>query len=519
MQTIDTVAILDFGSQYTQLIARRLRELGVYTQILAPDTPGAQLLSGNFKGIILSGGPHSVSPSALSCDPELLQSELPILGICYGMQLMNTLQQGTVKPWKQGEYGKQMISLKMPSALFEGLGPRQNVWMSHGDSVETLASCYRTVALSQSGHIAAICHQTKPHYGVQFHPEVSHTENGKELLDNFVRICRCAKNWSIDNFIERATNEIRAKVGGGKVVSLVSGGVDSTAATFLCFAALGADKVYPLHIDTGLMRQGESREVCSLLKEHGMHHLKHVDASGEFLHKLKGVVDPEMKRKIIGEHFIQILEREMQKLDLLPGTTYFCQGTLYTDLIESGKGCGKHAKVIKSHHNVNPPIVQKKREQGLIIEPNATIFKDEVRQVCAALGIPRKLTLRHPFPGPGLAIRIIGEVTPERVKTLQQADRIMIEEIEKGGYYDKVWQAFAVLLPIATVGVMGDNRTYGSVIALRAIDSVDGMTADVSPLPLELLGKISTRITNEVPHINRVVYDITSKPPATIEWE
>lgn len=519
MQPIDTIIILDFGSQYTQLIARRVRELGVYTEILPPETPMDAIMERSPKGVILSGGPGSTHLDTLSCDPKIVSASIPVLGICYGMQLLNTLHKGTVSPSHAGEYGKQQISLHSSEGLFKGLSANQRAWMSHGDSIHQLAEGFAVTAESDGGHVAAIQHRTQPIYGVQFHPEVTHTEHGREMLGNFLEICQCSRNWSLSQYMTSMKEEIRKQVGNGKVISLVSGGVDSTAATFLCFDALGADKVIPLHIDTGLMRAGESEEVCKLLKEHGMHNLEFVDASQEFLDALKGVTDPEKKRTIIGDLFIHILDREFAKLENADERTYLCQGTLYTDLIESGKGVGKHADVIKSHHNVNPPVVQRKREQGLIVEPNSKIFKDEVRKLCEEMGVPHHLAWRHPFPGPGLAIRILGEVTEDRLKALRRADQIYLEEITKAGLYDEIWQAFACLLPVSTVGVMGDKRTVGQVVALRAVNSVDGMTADFSPLPMDLLSKISTRIINEVPAVNRVVYDITSKPPGTIEWE
>ena len=516
MQRVDKIAILDFGSQYTQLIARRIREMQVYTEIFSPTISFDELMKDPPKGIILSGGPDSATENQIPFDPRIFDHSIPLLGICYGMHLMNVSHDGTVVPLQKREYGKQNISISSKEVLFKGLEQQEVVWMSHGDSIEKLAPCYTPVAKSKDGFIAAFQHKQHPHFGVQFHPEVTHTQNGKQILQNFLDLCMCEKSWTIENTIEIIKREIRQKVGDGRVVSLVSGGVDSTAATVLCFEALGDEKVYPLHIDTGLMREGESQQVIDILKQHGMHRIVFVDASQEFLQALQGVNDPETKRKIIGELFIKILEREIAKHD---GKTFFCQGTLYTDLIESGKGCGQHAAVIKSHHNVNPPIVEKKRKEGLIIEPNALIFKDEVRRVCEALNIPKELTWRHPFPGPGLAIRIMGEVTPERLHTLRQADKIYLEEIVNAELYDKIWQAFAVLIPITTVGVMGDKRTEGHVIALRAVTSEDGMTADFYTMPHDVLSRISTRIINEVAAINRVVYDVTSKPPGTIEWE
>lgn len=519
MEKLEKILILDFGSQYTQLIARRIREMGIFSEIISPETPFEKIMKEPPKGIILSGGPGSTQNSSLKCDPMLMNINIPLLGICYGMQLMNVLNQGSVVSKEQGEYGKQVISIGSASPLFCNVDAEETVWMSHGDSIQNLASCYKVIAESKDGLTAGIEHQTLPHYGVQFHPEVTHTEKGSTILKNFINLCKCKQNWSINSYIDEVKSEIQKKVGNGRVVSLVSGGVDSTAATFLCYEALGPEKVYPLHIDCGLMREGESAEVKELLEKHGMKNLILIDATKEFLKALQGVSDPEKKRTIIGELFIQFLEKEIEKLDHFQGKTFLCQGTLYTDLIESGKGCGKNADVIKTHHNVNPPLVEKKREQGLIVEPNSRIFKDEVRKVCEALKIPSDLIWRHPFPGPGLAIRILGEITNERLQTLRKADKIYIDEIRKSGLYNEIWQAFAVLLPVSTVGVMGDKRTTGNVIALRAVSSVDGMTADFSHIPMDLLGKVATRIINEVPRINRVVYDITSKPPGTIEWE
>ena len=515
----EKIIILDFGSQYTNLIARRIREMNVLSEIRSPSTSLQAIMRECPKGIILSGGPGSVHDGQIPFDRLILETSIPILGICYGMQLLNALNHGTVKSLGRGEYGKQKISLKGECKLFQGCTNQEIVWMSHGDSIEKLAPCFTSVASSHDGIVAAIQHTRLPHFGVQFHPEVTHTEMGKQIIDNFLNVCGCNRTWTMNNYMQSVQEEIKQQVGNGRVVSLVSGGVDSTAATFLCYAALGSERVFPLHIDTGLMRAGESQQVRQLLESHGMHNLVFVDASKEFLKALKGVSDPETKRKIIGDLFIKILEKEISKLDEYEGKTFFCQGTLYTDLIESGKGCGQHAAVIKSHHNVNPPIVEKKRKQGLIIEPNARIFKDEVRRLCAALNIPHHLIWRHPFPGPGLAIRIIGEINEERLQVLRQADLIFLEEIHKAGLYEAIWQAFAVLIPVKTVGVMGDKRTEGNVIALRAVSSTDGMTAEFSHMPMELLGRIATRIINEVPQINRVVYDVTSKPPGTIEWE
>jgi GMP synthase (glutamine-hydrolysing) len=515
MPDLERIVILDFGSQYTQLIARRIRELGVYSEIFPGHIARSSLELAGLKGIILSGGPASVAGQEHRFDSGILDLPVPCLGICYGMQLLTLLGEGRVRPMGRGEYGQQTVSVDS-KGLFRGLKQQQQVWMSHGDSIEQLAMGYEVTARSQDGLVAAIQHTERPCFGLQFHPEVTHTEAGKQILANFLSLCHCTHQWTMDHCLEQILSSIREQVGDGRVVSLVSGGVDSTVATQLCQRALRDDQIIPLHIDTGLMREGESDQVEAML---GLPQLQRINAQETFLEALRGVADPEQKRKIIGRLFIEVLETELNKVEQVEGQTFFCQGTLYTDLIESGKGCGKGAAVIKSHHNVNPPIVEQKRKAGLLVEPNAAIFKDEVRKLAELLGIPRELAWRHPFPGPGLAIRILGEVTEEHLRKLRHADRLYLEEIRRAGLYDKIWQAFAVLIPVTTVGVMGDSRTEGNVIALRAIDSVDGMTAQTCCLPHEVLQRIASRIANEVPGINRVVYDLTSKPPATIEWE
>lgn len=515
---MEKIVIVDYGSQYTQLIARRLRDMHVFSEIISPKNLD-NLRPDSVKGLILSGGPGSTSSHAPKLPEALADSNIPILGICYGMQLLNVLSGGEVSSADRREYGRQEITFASNDPLFRGLSDRELVWMSHGDSVSKLASSFQISAKSRDGTIAAISHCSAPHYGVQFHPEVTHTPNGKQILHNFLTLCECERKWSPAKALALIKEEIRNKVGDKRVISLVSGGVDSTVATLLCTEALSPDQVIPIHIDSGLMRENESEDVVALLKHHGMTKLDLIDAKETFLNALKGVTDPEQKRQVIGDLFIEILDDEMEKLRIDDKSTFLCQGTLYTDLIESGKGCGEQAAVIKSHHNVNSPFVEKKRKQGLIIEPNALIFKDEVRQVGIELGVPPHLVWRHPFPGPGLAIRIIGEVTEERLATLRKADAIFIEEIKAANHYRDIWQAFTVLIPVSTVGVMGDQRTEGHVIALRAVSSVDGMTADFSDLSHDLLSKVSTRIINEVSTINRVVYDVSSKPPSTIEWE
>ncbi len=519
MEDIEKVGIIDFGSQYTQLIARRLRELGVYSEIYSPDDVEQVLNSRSLKGLILSGGPQEAHVDAQHLTVHQSETHIPILGICYGMQLLSVVSGGKVSSTHTREYGLQSVDLQIEDPLFRDLRADEQVWMSHGDSVTELGKGWETVARSGDGTVAAIRHKVRPQYGLQFHPEVTHTCSGERILSNFLDLCTCKRDWNAGCYITQAKEKIRKQVGTGRVISLVSGGVDSTVATLLCVEALGAEAVYPVYIDTGLMRAGETEQVRELLTSHGMDNLVCVDAKEEFLTALTGIADPEKKRTIIGDLFIKVLEREVAKLHGDSKDTFFCQGTLYTDLIESGHGCGKQAAVIKSHHNVNPPIIRAKREAGLIVEPNSGLFKDEVRRVAETLGVPHALAWRHPFPGPGLGIRVLGEVTPERVATLQQADKIYLEEIHAAGLYNAIWQAFAVLLPVQTVGVMGDKRTYGYVVALRAVTSQDGMTAEVFDFPHDVLGRISTRIVNEVDAVNRVVYDTTSKPPGTIEWE
>ncbi|MCB1135505.1 MAG: glutamine-hydrolyzing GMP synthase [Chlamydiia bacterium] len=515
----DRIMILDFGSQYTQLIARRIRELGVFTEIRAHDTALEDIQASGAKGVILSGGPNSLSSNILEIDRRLLEGRIPVLGVCYGMQLMNHLCGGTVRPLDKGEYGRHQLRIEHPSPLFVDVESGETVWMSHRDSVEVLAPHFHIIGVSEDGIPAAIQHDSIPLYGLQFHPEVAHTTRGRQILANFLELCDCQRSWTMENYIETLLTEIQTQVGKRKVISLVSGGVDSTVATCLCQQALGSDQVHALYIDTGLMRENETVEVKKMFADQGVTHLQVIHAADEFLTALSGVSEPETKRRIIGTKFIEIVNREMERLGLASDDTLFCQGTLYTDLIESGKGCGKQAAVIKTHHNVNPPIVEAKRAQGLIVEPNREIFKDEVRTLGELLHLPKHMVWRHPFPGPGLAIRILGAITPERLCMLRRADTIYLEEIRRAGLYDQIWQAFAVLLPVNTVGVMGDQRTEGHAVALRAVTSSDGMTADFFDFPHDVMRRISTRIINEVEGVNRVTYDVTSKPPGTIEWE
>lgn len=515
----EVIMIIDFGSQYTQLIARRIRELGVYSEVKPFDSIEKNTFKNPPKGIILSGSPKSVQEPSHYTLPDILKGSIPLLGICYGMQLLAHQAKGVVKSGKIGEYGKQQIVTQGNSKIFQGIPDNHTVWMSHRDSVVRVPDTFDIIAKSVDGLISAMQHKTLQIYGLQFHPEVVHTDHGTQILSNFLDLCGCKKDWKLGDYAENVCSKIRKKVGSGRIISLVSGGVDSTVATVLCQKALGEERVEALYIDTGLMREGETEQIKRTMADQGLSRLKVVDASHIFLEGLKGVTSPELKREIIGDLFVDVLEHEMALMGLDEEDTYLCQGTLYTDLIESGKGCGNQAVVIKSHHNVNPPAIARKREAGKIIEPNNEIFKDEVRQLGKLLNIPHELLWRHPFPGPGLAVRIIGEVTKERLEQLRKADKIFLEEIQNAGLYNAIWQAFAVLLPIHTVGVMGDERTYGHVVALRAITSTDGMTAEPYHFPSEILSRIASRIVNEVQGVNRVVSDITSKPPATIEWE
>lgn len=516
----ETIAILDFGSQYTPLIARRIREMGVYAKILPHQTSAEALRGSEIKGLILSGGPASVQAAgAPTPAPGVLDLDLPILGVCYGMQLLNRLSGGEVVSHTQREYGRASLEVASHEGLFNGLSREETVWMSHGDRLDRLADGFEVTARTSDGVIAAIEAPASRRYGLQFHPEVTHTPNGKQLLRNFVfETCGCKGDWSVEDYLQEAVRDVRAKVGDKPVIVLVSGGVDSTVTAALLAKALPPEQVYPIHIDSGLMREGESAQVVESLKGMGLANLHFVDASERFLSRLAGVVDPEEKRRIIGDTFIEVQAEELERLGIDEEEAFLAQGTLYTDLIESG-ATGSQTATIKTHHNVGTPLVKAKREAGKIIEPCGGIFKDEVRELGMHLGLSRELVMRHPFPGPGLAIRILGEITRDRLEVLRQADRIYLEELHRSGLYEAIWQAFAVLLPVNAVGVQGDGRTYGSVIALRAVDSVDGMTADFHPVPYEVLGRVASRIANEVKAINRVVFEVTSKPPATIEWE
>ena len=507
------ILILDFGSQYTQLIARRVRELKVYCEIHPFLMPLADIRRFAPKGIILSGGPRSVyEADAPSLDPKVFALGVPVLGICYGIQLMNHLLGGRVVQAASREYGYKSFHIRDHKDLFFGLNPEEQVWMSHGDKVEEVAPGFEIIGSSDTCPAGAVADRARQLFGVQFHPEVHHTPRGKVILSNFLfRICHLAPLWTMQSFIEATTAAIRRQVGDERVICALSGGVDSSVTAILVHRAIG-DRLTCVFVDNGLLRKNEAQEVLRLFRDHHHLNLVHVDAAEDFLQLLAGVADPEEKRRRIGHEFIRIFAAEAEKLG---GVQYLAQGTLYPDVIESVSFKGPSA-TIKSHHNVGglPEVMPLK-----LLEPLRELFKDEVREVAAELGLPESLVWRHPFPGPGLAIRIPDEVTRERLDILREADAIVIEELKAAGYYRQVWQAFAVLLPIRTVGVMGDERTYENVIALRIVDSADAMTADWSRLPHDFLARLANRIINEVKRVNRVVYDISSKPPSTIEWE
>ena len=517
---MDKILILDFGGQTTQLIGRRVRDLGVYSEIYPADTELTPELLKETRGIILSGSPYSVNDQEPPWPHEsVFECGLPLLGICFGTQILMKHFAGEITSLPTREYGRAKIHLSDPAApIFEGVKDGFASWMSHGDSISALGKGFQVIGESENGIPAVVHNPDLGFYGLQFHPEVSHCEYGNRLLENFaVKICGAEKAWNMDRYIEDTIAAVRERVGSRKVLLLISGGVDSTVVAGLLLKALPAEQVHLLHIDTGLMRKNESEEVIRDLELLGATHIHFVDASEEFLDQLEEVADPEKKREIIGDLFITIQEREVARLDVKDA--FLAQGTLYTDLIESGKGVGKNAQVIKSHHNVRSPLVEEKREGGLIVEPLERVYKDEVRRIGRRIGISDEVVRRHPFPGPGLAVRILGEVTREKCEVLRAADAIYVEELKKRGLYDQIWQAFCVLLPIRSVGVTGDARHYGYVLALRAVNSSDGMTADVYPFPFEHLQAISSRITNTIKDVGRVVYDCSSKPPSTIEWE
>lgn len=516
---MDTILVLDFGSQYTQLIGRRIRELGVYARIAPGDAAlDAQRLEG-VKGIVFSGSPRSAyEEGSPRPHPSAFAAKLPILGICYGIQFLTIDSGGDVARLGEREYGRKEVRVVADDPLLSGLPRSFSSWMSHGDSIAKPAPGFEVLAASDGGIPAALRDRSRAIWGLQFHPEVSHCEGGMRILENFaIGICGAKREWSMETYLDEVAASVRERVGSGEALLLISGGVDSTVAGALLLKILPKDKVHLLYIDTGLMRAAESEEVMRNLRELGAKHLHMAHAEDEFLSALAGVEDPEAKRKIIGDLFITIQEREVGRLGV--PDAFLAQGTLYTDLIESGKGVGDKAQVIKSHHNVRSPLVEKKRAAGKVIEPLDKLYKDEVRALGRLLGVSEDVVRRHPFPGPGLGVRILGEVTKERCDLLRAADAIYIAELKARGLYDRIWQAFSVLLPVRSVGVAGDERKYGSVLALRAVVSEDGMTADVYPFEAKDLLEISSAITNRVPGIGRVVYDISSKPPATIEWE
>jgi GMP synthase (glutamine-hydrolysing) len=516
MQTkYDTILVLDFGGQYCHLIGRRIREHGVYSEIVPQDiTPDEiKTLSKKFnvKGLILSGGPSSVyEPNAPRLDPRILEANLPILGLCYGHQLIAEITNGKVEPATRKEYGIAQVTIDKTVGVLAGLSKKEKVWMSHGDIVLAVPPGFEVLAHTESCPVAAFKHKEKPIYGLQWHPEVIHTENGMRMLRNFIfEVCKCEANWQMEDLIEKMVKEIKAETGEGKAIIGLSGGIDSSVATALAAQALN-DRLTAVFVDHGFMREGEPDEIRGAFQKFKINFVV-ANAQDRFMEKLKGVTDPEKKRKIIGEEFIRVFEEKAAKT----GADYLIQGTIYPDRIESG--FRKHSDKIKTHHNVAglPAKIKFKK----ILEPLRDLYKDEVREVAKMLGLPREIVSRQPFPGPGLAVRIIGELTEEKVRIAKKADRIVREEIEKGGLEENLWQYFAVLTDTKATGVKGDSRAYGYVVAVRAAESREAMTASFAKIPYPVLEKISTRITNEIPEVTRVVYDVTHKPPATIEWE
>ena len=516
-QTHDQILIIDFGSQVTQLIARRVREMGVYSEVVPFQKAAEAFARMKPRAVILSGGPASPAEANSPRAPQIVfEAGVPVLGICYGQMLLAAQLGGKVESGHHREFGRAEVSVKAPSALFEGVwsdGARHTVWMSHGDRITQLPPGFVVKGVSENAPYAAIEDEKRKFYGLMFHPEVVHTPEGAALIQNFVRnIAGCKGDWTMAAFKQEAIARIRAQVGKGRVLCGLSGGVDSSVAALLIHEAIG-DQLTCVFVDHGLMRLNEAQEVVSMFREHYNLSLVHVDASDEFISALEGEADPETKRKTIGRLFIEVFEREAKRIG---GADFLAQGTLYPDVIESVSFTGGPSVTIKSHHNVGGLPERMKMK---LVEPLRELFKDEVRKLGQELGLPEKFVGRHPFPGPGLAIRLPGGVTREKLDILRKADAIYLDEIRKAGLYDKIWQAFSVLLPVHTVGVMGDGRTYDRVLALRAVTSVDGMTADFYPFDMNFLGRAATRIINEVKGVSRVVYDVTSKPPGTIEWE
>ncbi len=511
----DTILVLDFGGQYCHLIGRRIRELGVYSEIVPHDITPAEIKALNkklnSKGLILSGGPSSVyEPNAPRLNPAILELNLPILGLCYGHQLIAQITNGKVEPAACKEYGIAHVAIDKPVGVLEGLNEKEKVWMSHGDTVFAMPPGFEVLAHTESCPVAAFRHKEKSIYGLQWHPEVIHTENGVRMLCNFIfEVCRCEANWQMEDLIAKMVKEIKAEAGEGKAIIGLSGGIDSSVATALAAQALN-DRLTAVFVDHGFMREGEPEAIRDAFQKFQINFII-ASTQERFMEKLKGVTDPEKKRKIIGEEFIRVFEKIAAKT----GAEYLIQGTIYPDRIESG--FRKHSDKIKTHHNVAglPSNIKFKK----ILEPLRDLYKDEVRKVAKMLELPREIVSRQPFPGPGLAVRIIGELTEEKVSIAKKADRIVREEIEKGGLEENLWQYFAVLTDTKATGVKGDSRAYGYVVAVRAAESREAMTASFAKIPYSVLEKISTRIANEIPEVTRVVYDVTHKPPATIEWE
>jgi len=510
----EVIPVLDFGSQYAQLIARRVREQGVYSELVRPDISADELRGMRPKGLILSGGPASVyDAGAPRCDRGIFDLGVPVLGICYGMQLMVELLGGRVRPASSREFGRARLQISAADPLLAGLPADTTVWMSHGDQAEVLPEGFVALAATAACPCAVVRHATRPFYGVQFHPEVTHTPRGEVIFHNFLYdICGCSGAWTMESFIEHAVEDIRRRVGSARVICGLSGGVDSSVTAALVHKAVG-DRLVCIFVDNGLLRNNERTLVETTFRDHFRMDLRVADAAERFLTALRGVTDPQEKRRIIGREFIEVFKHEARSI---ADAAFLAQGTLYPDVIESGRSRAGPAAGIKLHHNVGGLPEDLGFE---LIEPLRDLFKDEVRRVAGVLGLPDAIIWRHPFPGPGLAVRIVGEITPQRLRILREADEIVIEELMAADLYRRTAQVFAVLLPVGTVGVMGDARTYESVIAIRAVESSDFMTADWARLPYEVLVAMSSRIINEVRGVNRVVYDISSKPPATIEWE